>query len=337
MNLRWSWDEQTRDLFRWVDPEQWDATSTTPSACSASWRATGSTPRQRPRIHAVPRRGAHRARSATSTAPLVPGREATARCARRLLLARVRHRRGAARSTPAASACWPATTSRRRSDLGVPLVGVGLLYRHGYFRQSLDVDGWQQERYPALDPHAMALTPVRGRAGRGRPRRRAARRPGVAARRRPRAAVPPRRRHRGEPRRDPRRSPTGSTAATSSTGCGRRSCSASAACARCRPSATRPRSSTRTRATPASSASSASAGSSSTTGSPSPRRIEAVRAGLHLHDPHPGAGRHRPLPARADGEYFAGWADECRRRRRRPHGARPPPGRRRPTSRSTWR
>src|ERR1041384_3530345 len=25
MNLRWSWDDQTRDLFRWVDPEQWDA------------------------------------------------------------------------------------------------------------------------------------------------------------------------------------------------------------------------------------------------------------------------------------------------------------------------
>ena len=25
MNLRWAWDEQTRDLFRWVDPEQWDA------------------------------------------------------------------------------------------------------------------------------------------------------------------------------------------------------------------------------------------------------------------------------------------------------------------------
>src|SRR5688572_5190483 len=26
MNLRWSWDEQTRDLFRWVDPDGWDAT-----------------------------------------------------------------------------------------------------------------------------------------------------------------------------------------------------------------------------------------------------------------------------------------------------------------------
>src|SRR4029450_9322593 len=45
------------------------------------------------------------------------------------------------------------------SDLGVPLIGVGLLYRNGYFRQSLDADGWQQERYPLLDPHVMALTP----------------------------------------------------------------------------------------------------------------------------------------------------------------------------------
>jgi starch phosphorylase len=44
------------------------------------------------------------------------------------------------------------------SDLGVPLVGVGLFYRHGYFRQSLSFDGWQQERYPDLDPYAMALT-----------------------------------------------------------------------------------------------------------------------------------------------------------------------------------
>jgi starch phosphorylase len=37
------------------------------------------------------------------------------------------------------------------SDLGVPLVGVGLMYREGYFRQYLNVDGWQQERYPEND------------------------------------------------------------------------------------------------------------------------------------------------------------------------------------------
>jgi starch phosphorylase len=34
------------------------------------------------------------------------------------------------------------------SDLGIPLTGVGLMYREGYFRQYLNVDGWQQERYP---------------------------------------------------------------------------------------------------------------------------------------------------------------------------------------------
>ena len=44
------------------------------------------------------------------------------------------------------------------SDLGVPLVAVGLLYGEGYFRQSLDADGWQQERFPRLEPTGMALT-----------------------------------------------------------------------------------------------------------------------------------------------------------------------------------
>ncbi len=44
------------------------------------------------------------------------------------------------------------------SDLGVPLVGVGLLYREGYFRQGLDESGWQVERYPTNDPARLALT-----------------------------------------------------------------------------------------------------------------------------------------------------------------------------------
>ncbi|MGH3631625.1 MAG: alpha-glucan family phosphorylase, partial [Sciscionella sp.] len=43
------------------------------------------------------------------------------------------------------------------SDLGVPLIGVGLLYRSGYFRQSLSLDGWQLEHYPVLDPSGLPL------------------------------------------------------------------------------------------------------------------------------------------------------------------------------------
>ncbi len=46
------------------------------------------------------------------------------------------------------------------SDLGVPLIGVGLLYRSGYFAQSFTGDGWQQESYPRLIPEDAALTPL---------------------------------------------------------------------------------------------------------------------------------------------------------------------------------
>src|SRR5262249_41116074 len=45
------------------------------------------------------------------------------------------------------------------SDLGIPLVGVGLMYREGYFRQYLNVDGWQQERYPENDFFNLPLIP----------------------------------------------------------------------------------------------------------------------------------------------------------------------------------
>lgn len=44
------------------------------------------------------------------------------------------------------------------SDLHLPLVGVGLLYRQGYFRQVLDRNGWQQERYPENEIHNMPIT-----------------------------------------------------------------------------------------------------------------------------------------------------------------------------------
>jgi starch phosphorylase len=45
--------------------------------------------------------------------------------------------------------------------MGVPIIGVGLLYRHGYFRQSLSREGWQQERYPVSDPDGLPLTLLR--------------------------------------------------------------------------------------------------------------------------------------------------------------------------------
>ncbi len=51
------------------------------------------------------------------------------------------------------------------SDLGLPLVGVGLLYRQGYFQQYLNMDGFQQESYPENDWYNMPVTLCRDSKG----------------------------------------------------------------------------------------------------------------------------------------------------------------------------
>ena len=52
------------------------------------------------------------------------------------------------------------------SDLGVPLVGIGLMYQKGYFRQYLNTDGWQQEHFIDNDFHNMPVQPVLKKSGR---------------------------------------------------------------------------------------------------------------------------------------------------------------------------
>ena len=121
------------------------------------------------------------------------------------------------------------------TDLGVPIVGVGLFYRNGYFRQHADgVAASSAETFDALDPGGAADAPRRRRRRRARQHQRA------AARRR--CCTPPSGRSTSaacrctcstptcpRTRRPSGPSPTASTAATASTGCARRSCSASAA------------------------------------------------------------------------------------------------------------
>ena len=125
------------------------------------------------------------------------------------------------------------------SDLGVPIIGVGLLYRSGYFAQGLSRDGWQQEHYPSIDPHGLPLAAGPGRRRQpplqvsvGLPDGAHAARPGVAGAGRPGAAAAARLRHRGERGRPSGRSPTSSTAGRPSTGWRRRCSPASAASAR---------------------------------------------------------------------------------------------------------
>ena len=115
MNLRWSWDEPTRDLFRWVDKDAWEAMSHDPV------RLLGQVPRPRlDQLAADP--GFLRYLQETEDglgryldrSPLVPDprRDAAGQPApaRGLLLAGVRDLGSPARSTPAAWGCWPAIT-----------------------------------------------------------------------------------------------------------------------------------------------------------------------------------------------------------------------------------
>ena len=51
------------------------------------------------------------------------------------------------------------------SDMALPLVGVGLLYRNGYFKQTIDADGHQEHRYPDYDLNRLPLTRALGREG----------------------------------------------------------------------------------------------------------------------------------------------------------------------------
>ena len=270
-NLRWSWHPPTQDLFAAVDPAGVGVRRPRPGA-AARRRGPRAAATSWPTTTASSQRLERRRRTSTATSPATAGTSARRATTRPRAIAYFSPEFGITAVLPQYSGGLGILAGdhlKAASDLGVPIIGVGLLYRHGYFRQSLSREGWQQERYPVLDPDGLPLSLLR--EADGTPRH------GVdRAARRPDAGRPDLGRQVGrvplllldsdvEENPEPSaRSPTGCTAAAASTGCSRRCCSASAASARCAPTPgspapPRPRCSTPTRATPASSASSGSA------------------------------------------------------------------------------
>ncbi|MTI81839.1 MAG: glycosyltransferase family 1 protein [Firmicutes bacterium] len=55
--------------------------------------------------------------------------------------------------------------TKAASDLGLPFVGIGLLYKHGYFTQRINSEGWQQSEYPSLNFSEMPIKPVLDESG----------------------------------------------------------------------------------------------------------------------------------------------------------------------------
>ena len=149
-NLLWSWDQEVRAIFPRLDRELWEATYQNPVAM------LGSLPQER--LEELTRDDGFLSLYDRALARLDSYlAEATwwqRHTPQRPLIAYFSAEYGLAECLPIYSGglgVLAAHHLKSASDLGVPLVGVGLLYQQGYFRQYLARDGWQQESYPTND------------------------------------------------------------------------------------------------------------------------------------------------------------------------------------------
>ncbi|MFE2302838.1 glycosyltransferase family 1 protein [Streptomyces sp. NPDC059445] len=159
-NLRWSWHAETRDLFRSVDPERWAACGDDPV------RLLGSVPAGRLAELTEDSRFLRRLAEVRDDLREYMGGDRWYQTQTSDLPAAIAYfspEFGITAALPQYSGGLGILAGdhlKAASDLGVPLIGVGLLYRHGYFRQSLSREGWQQEHYPVLDPNELPVVPL---------------------------------------------------------------------------------------------------------------------------------------------------------------------------------
>ncbi|MFK4147225.1 glycosyltransferase family 1 protein [Streptomyces sp. NPDC004065] len=160
-NLRWSWHAETRDLFQSVDPDHWASSGGDPV------RLLGSVSPARLAELAEDRRFLRRLTAAADDLRDYVSGDRWYQAQPPGLPAAVAYfspEFGITAALPQYSGGLGILAGdhlKAASDLGVPLIGVGLLYRHGYFRQTLSRDGWQQEHYPVLDPNELPVTQLK--------------------------------------------------------------------------------------------------------------------------------------------------------------------------------
>src|SRR5215211_7812761 len=165
MNLRWSWHPPLRDLFESIDPARWAVVGRDPVAMLSAV-----SPDELDRLAADP--------------AFVERVDAARQALDRYLEQDRWYQqwgREQGEGVPSAIAYFSAEFGitaalpqysgglgilagdhlKAASDIGVPIVGVGLFYKTGYFKQSLNRDGWQQETYPVLDPDGLPLSLLR--------------------------------------------------------------------------------------------------------------------------------------------------------------------------------
>ena len=164
LNLRWSWHRPTADLFASIDPAAWAASGGDPIAMLSALPSA--------RIAALAADGDFRRRLGDAELDLSwymsEPRWYAGQDGAPASIAYFSPEYGITAALPQYSGGLGILAGdhlKTASDLGVPLIGVGLLYRHGYFTQSLSADGWQAERYPSDDPNGLPLELLRDDSG----------------------------------------------------------------------------------------------------------------------------------------------------------------------------
>lgn len=161
-NLRWAWDHDSIELFRRLDSDLWESTGHNPV------QMLGSIDQMRLVAAAVDDSFmAHLERVWHALQTRIGGQNSWFRRvhspADKLLVAYFSAEFGIAECLSIFAGGLGVLAGdhvKSASDLGVPLVGVGLLYQQGYFRQYLSQAGWQQEEYVTNDFHNLPLRPL---------------------------------------------------------------------------------------------------------------------------------------------------------------------------------
>jgi starch phosphorylase len=161
MNLGWSYDERATDLFRRLDPQGWEFEGRDPALMLATETQEHLDTLAGDTAFTSLARAVRDQLRETLDAPRWFQTENEAHVES---IAYFSPEFGLAAALPQYSGGLGVLAGdhlKAANDLGLPLTGIGLFYRHGYFRQELDARGWQQERFPRLDPRAMALSLVK--------------------------------------------------------------------------------------------------------------------------------------------------------------------------------
>src|ERR1039457_340178 len=161
LDLRWAWNHAADDLWRQLDSDLWASTGNAwfvlQTVSKEKLQATGADPEFQRKLAALfeeRRQRAEAPRWFQQTYPNSP-LTAVAYFSLEFMLSDALPIYSGGLGNVAGDQLKAA------SDLGVPVVGVGLLYQVGYFRQMIDENGEQQALFPYNDPGQLPITPLR--------------------------------------------------------------------------------------------------------------------------------------------------------------------------------